>query len=185
MGLPDVRKVNSATVDIVMQRARSWDFGLPSHVTHKYLTLGLKIACTAYCHVASTPDIQADIATYSALCVMFDDAVMGIPSMRGFTERFCAGKPQLHPCLDRLAEIIRDVGKHFPPFGANAIVISTLDFINAELLLKDAAEMNLVPGSSNYIKYMRTKDGIDEAYAAFMYPSATFPNSLAYIQAFP
>lgn len=184
IGVNQPRTINSDTINIVMQRSRCWDFGVPSHVAHKYLTLGLEIATTAYHHITS-PDVQADIATYSGLCVMFDDEIMGLRPMEMFSQRFHANAPQLHPSLDRLAEVIRDIGKHFPPFSANAIVISTLDFINAELLLKSTSTMPLVPGSSNYIKYMRTKDGIDEAFAAFIFPLYSFPDTLVYIQAFP
>lgn len=130
-----------------MRRVQSWDFGIPTHLVHKYFAIGLSIATAAYQYIIS-PEIQAHIATYSALCVMFDDEVMQM-----FPQRFYANAPQLHLSLDRLAEILRSLWRYFPPFSADAIVISTMDFVNAELLLKNTSNMSLVPGPSAYIKY--------------------------------
>lgn len=170
-----------------MYRAKTWDFGLPSHIPHRYLSLGLAIATTAYDHLSPFPQVQADLATYAGLCVLFDDgaSIIGIPPMQEFPRRFYTNQPHLHPVLDRFADIIRSIGKHFSPFCANAIVVSTMDFVSAELFMKDAADMPLVLGSSKYIKYMRTKDGIDEAFAALMFLLCMFPDPTAYIQAFP
>ena len=93
MSIPGITQLNNSAAEIVMQRARSWELGFPYHVSEKYLEIGFAIASMAYGHISS-PEVLADIATYSGLCVMFDDAIMGISAMEEFPPRFYANQPQ-------------------------------------------------------------------------------------------
>lgn len=110
---------------------------------------------------------------------------MGIPSLQEFVTRFTLDVPQLHPSLDRFAETARCLGKYFTPYGANAILTSTIDFVTSELFEREVSHMDLSEGSIRYADYMRGKTGYVEAYAVFVWPKDEFPDTQEYIQAFP
>ncbi len=180
----DAQRPNPIVEKIVRERIRQWDLGLPSHVHEKYFMFGHSIAITAYHHVSS-PELQAEIGLFTGLAILVDDAVMGSPAIQEFVTRLCTGSRQLHPSLDRFAETVHGLGKHFTQYGANAIISSTIDFVNSELFQRGARDIDLGLNSIPYTKYMRGKDGYVEAYAAFVWPKDVFPDTKEYIQAFP
>ena len=119
------------------------------------------------------------------LAILVDDGTMGIPSLQEFVTRFTLDVPQLHPSLDRFAETARCLGKYVTPYGANAILTSTIDFVTSELFEREVSHIDLSEGSIRYADYMRGKTGYVEAYAVFVWPKDEFPDTQEYIQAFP
>lgn len=170
---------------IVRENLQQWDLGLPSHSYEKAFIAGHSIAITAYHHVSS-PQLQADIALFTGLAILVDDAAMGIPAIEEFVPRFVSGSRQLHPSLDRFVESVHTLAAYFPPFAANIVLSSTIDYVNSELYQRQEKEnMYLERGSIPYTKYMRSKDGYGEAYAACIWPKSVFPDTKKYVQAIP
>lgn len=157
--------------------------GLPSHIYTKPIIAGHDIAAIAYRHVS--PELQAEIALFTGLGILIDDEIIGTPAVREFIPRFCTSSCQLHPSLDRFAETVHGIRKHFAEYGANAILSSTIDYVNSELFQKGAKDMSLSRGSIPFTKYIRGKDGYCEAFAAFVWPKDDFPDPVEFIQAFP
>jgi len=162
--------------------AKSWELGLADHILDRYLNIGIVIAMTAYRH---TPcDTQVAIALYTFGCVISDDPVMSNEVLREFVPRFFDGRTQLHPILSRLAAVLAILRRQYSTFSGNAIVISTMEFFNAEMFLRDEGGCQLSEREApEYVDYMRGKTGIGEAYAAFIWPRALFPETKTYIQA--
>ena len=186
--IPDLssesQRPNPITERIVRETIQFWDLGIPSHVHERFFIYGHSIAATAYHHVQS-PELQAQVALFTGLAILVDDGMMGIPPIQEFVSRFTSGLPQLHPSLDRFAETVRGLSKYFTPYGANAILSSTIGYVNSELFERELSDMQLSVGSGRYADYTRERTGYVEAYAVFVWPKDEFPDTQEYIQAFP
>ncbi len=180
----DAQQPDPVVEKIIREKIAHRDLGLPSHVFEKYFVFGHVFATTAYRHVSS-PKLKAEIALFTGLGYLVDDAVMGIPAIQEFVTRFCSGSRQLHPTLDVFVENIHCLGKYFTEYGASVICSSTIDFVNTELFQRGATDINLGPNSIPYIKYIRHKDAYVEAYTVLIWPKDVFPDTKEYLQAFP
>ena len=178
------QRPNPTTEKIVTDTIQLWNLGIPNHIHERFFTYGHSIATTAYHHVQS-PALQAQIALFTGLAILVDDGIMGIPPLLEFVSRFTSGSPQLHPSLDRFAETVRGLSKYFTPYGANAILSSTIGYVNSELFERELSDMQLSVGSGRYADYTRERTGYVEAYAVFVWPKDEFPDTQEYIQAFP
>lgn len=165
---------------------RTWNTGLSDKHIEKYLTVGLVIAITGYGH---TPlDVQLVIGLYTFCATITDDTVMPNEVIRECAPRLLTGQPQLHPILTHLVEYTLIFRKYYSSFNANAIAVSTIDFLNAEMFNRDegGSELRLaVREAAQYVDYMRWKTGVGEAYAAMIWPQTMFPETKNYIQAMP
>lgn len=130
-------------------------------------------------------ELQAEIGLFTGLAVLIDDGLVGTPDPQEFLTRFWSGSRQLHPSLDRFAETVHTLMKYFTQYGANALLSSTIDFLNSQIFQRENRAIDLGLGSIPYTKYLRAKDGYVEAYAAFVWPKDIFPDTKEYIQAFP
>lgn len=181
----DTQRPDPAVEKIVREKLRQSDLGMTSDAYEKAFIAGYNIAITAYHHVPSA-QIQADIALFTGYAILVDDAAMPVSAIQEFVPRFCSGSRQLHPSLDLFVESVHTVARHFTPFGANAVLSSTIDYVNSELFQREEKKsIVLAQGSVPYTKYMRSKDGYGEAYAACVWPKCVIPDTKEYIQAFP
>ncbi|TCD67994.1 terpene cyclase [Steccherinum ochraceum] len=167
-----------------LEIAKSWNLGLSDAVLEKYLWVGLVIGTTGYRH---TPiDVQVLVSVYTLCATMCDDHIMTNEMIREFGSRFFSGQPQLHPILTALVECLSTSRQHCSPYMSNTIAVSTVDFLNAEMFMRDEGGSDLqVPEAASYIDYLRWKTGVGEAYAAFIWPKSLFPETKTYIQAMP
>ncbi|KAH8100284.1 isoprenoid synthase domain-containing protein [Cristinia sonorae] len=172
--------VKNSFADVI----RTWDLGLPGHVLSKYERVALFMATTSY-HYTSV-DFQVYIALYTLLVLLVDDDIMPTHIIREFPARLLDGRPQLHPILTHLTEQLTNVRQYFPLFCANLVTINTLDFVNAEMFVRDEGGP-MVQGRTGvgYIDYIRVKNGLGETYAAFIWPQSQFPETRRYVQTFP
>jgi len=178
------RRIPSDIEKRVRERLASRDLQVPPKVLEKHMRTGLDIATKAYGHTSS--DLQVEIALCSLCATLFDDAYMGLEAMSQMVPRFHAGQPQMHPivqlCIDTVTTGMR---KHYGDYSANVIVTSWLDFANGEMLGRDTREMKMSAASVMFIEQIRLKDGIAEAYAAYIWPKNLFPDTMEYVQAIP
>lgn len=147
---------------------------------------GHNLAVNVYEHVRS-PQIQAEIGLYTYLVQIVDDRLIEPQATEEFAFRLCSGSPQLHPALEHLAQICHDLHTSYPAFGASSIYPSTIDFVTSEHFQGQNAtkDLSLCKDSIPYAKFMRDKDAIGAAYAAFIWPKDVVPDSAEYIQVFP
>jgi hypothetical protein len=76
--------------------------------------------------------------------MFFDDLTRTDASMvREFHTRFACAKPQMHPLLDLLADILRDSYNHFLPSCANLVLSSSLDFLTGLVVDHDLQNMQV------------------------------------------
>ncbi|THH31856.1 hypothetical protein EUX98_g2330 [Antrodiella citrinella] len=178
---PQTRLVTQKFFDVVS----SWDLELSDKDHAKYASVGLLIATRSYRY--APVDVQVAIAIYTFLCITCDDpGILPNDVIRDFAPRFFSGSKQRHPILTHLVEHLAVLREHYATFSANAIAVSTLDFINAEMFVRDegGAEVHR-PEALGYIDYMRWKNGVGEAFVVFIWPKALFPETRTYVQAIP
>lgn len=168
----------------VREMLQTWDLGISERVFEKYLATGLDISSTAYRHLPIEAQVRVALCTFCT--ALFDDGFMGEEKMREFGPRFSAGSPQLHPVLQLFQETMVNMRDVYGPYSSNAMISSVLDFANSEMFLRESKDaMTLGAPSKVYIEYIRLKEGFGEAYAAFIWPHAQFPDSKQFVQAFP
>jgi len=164
--------------------ARSWNLGLSDHDLDKYLTGGVVLALTAYGHTSF--DTRLLISLHAMCSQLVDDDIMTNEMLRDFAPRFFDGREQLHPILTRFLETCSLLRSHYSTYSDNIIMTSTIDFVGAEIFLRDQGGPELhVEEASEYLDWIRWKTGIGEAYAAFVWPRDLFPETRTYIQAMP
>ncbi|KAL4254422.1 trichodiene synthase family protein [Abortiporus biennis] len=149
----------------------------------KYIQLGLDYIGNSFYYFPSY-QAQAQIAIGTALTFLFDDGFMGEEAMHEMVPRFFARRSQLHPMLDWYIESMTSgMQPYFSTYSANAIGSSFLEYCNSEMLLRRHKDISLIPDSSRYIEYIRMKEGMAEAYAAFIWPECVCPDLKEYLQA--
>jgi len=147
----------------------------------KHLRTALAIGTTSYAHTHL--DIQVHITIYTLLTTSIDD--FDIPHADQFVARFTSGLPQLTPALDALADNLLHMVDFYPPYAANGIITSTLDFINATQFEKESKDFVLAEGAANYAIYTRFKNGVSQAYGLFIWDKFNHPDMHTYIQSLP
>lgn len=184
--LSEVQRVYPSVNEMIQQRLREWDLPIDKKACNAKFNAGYHIAVNTYNHIRS-PEMQAEIALYTGLMFVVDDGLVDPRAVEEFVPRLCAGSRQLHPVLDHFVETCHTLQRSYPTFGANSIYASTIDFVNAEHFQgrDEAQDLRLSGDSAPYVRYMRDKDGVGAAYAAFVWPKDRFPNSADYIQVFP
>ncbi|KAI0073461.1 terpenoid synthase [Panus rudis PR-1116 ss-1] len=168
----------------VRRTVASWDLGIPTEIYEPYLTCGIDIGYAAYRHTSY--DVQVAISLYTFCATLYDDAIIDLDTMRKFPLSLYAGQPQPHPLLHYFMEKTLDLRQYYPPYAANAICSGTLEYANAEILAREGADdMSIRPNATQYVEYFRSKGGVAEPYAVFMWPSTVCSDPLSYVQAIP
>lgn len=116
---------------------------------------------------------------------MTDDSEIPAPALDKFMKRFDSSVPQLHPHLDRMVATLRGMSEYFPPLGVKAIIQSTVEYVNACALEPVAEKMPIHPAALSYVIARRTKHGVAEPYAAYIFPKVDFPDVLKWLQPMP
>ena len=115
--------------------AETYKLGLCDDQFRKYGEVGLNMAVTAYRHTSS--DLQVLIALYTALVTLTDDDILPTEIISTFPQRFFDNLPQLHPVLSGLTKVLTTIREYFAPFSAAIITTASVDFIGAEMLVRD------------------------------------------------
>ncbi|KAH8100321.1 isoprenoid synthase domain-containing protein [Cristinia sonorae] len=165
----------------VRQKIADFNLGIPAKVCERYTQTGLDIVATAFRH--TPPDAQVLSAICTFCTAAFDDGVVDMEASLQFTERFIDRRPQLHPLLDLYVDTLVSMRGPYKGYSATAMVANCLDFGNAEMFTRQAGALVLTSDSSQYIEYMRMKEGFSDCYACFIWPHATCPDPKRYIQA--
>lgn len=131
--------------------------------------------------------VKLHIAIYAWLATYIDDDEDGTRDLASFQTRFHKGEPQPSALLARFAESLQGMSTHFEPLVANFIVLSSLQFVNATVLERRGEFLGLqhCKEASGWPDYVRDKNGINEAFAYFVFPRDQCPDIGAYMQGIP
>lgn len=168
----------------VTEVINSWNLPIPKEKSDKYRICGIHFGYAPYQH---TPyEVQIASALFTFCTTIYDDAALDIEAMREFVPRWCEGKPQLDPFLDRFVETTMALREFFPPYAANTICSSTMEYGTEEVYnVDEAPDAEFTPDSWQYIEYARLKGGIAEPYAILIWPKSICPNVSEWLQALP
>ncbi|KAJ7156090.1 isoprenoid synthase domain-containing protein [Mycena crocata] len=133
-------------------------------------------------------EVQLYIATYTWLAFVIDDTTSSMADdVAHFQERFYAGEKQPTLLLQGFAEVLRSTYDHFDNVVSNFIILSSLAFINSNVLetRPEFRAMKATKGGVKWSYYFRDKEGLPEAYAYFTYPKALYPDIGEFLEAIP
>lgn len=166
------------------EEVSSWPFvDLAQPQYRKPLKAGVCIATTVFAHTAL--DTQAHIAVYAFLVICLDDTDLELPALAQFGARFYAGRPQLHPLLDRLVAHLGRMPAFYTEYAATAIMAGTVQFVNTTYVERLHRGVPLARGALAYVRFKRSRNGIAEGFSLFAWEKSRFPDVTPYIQIIP
>ncbi|GJE96507.1 hypothetical protein PsYK624_127040 [Phanerochaete sordida] len=161
-----------------------WDIGNVSPARlERHMATGITMSAITYGHTAL--ETQKLIALYTGCVICIDDDEVDAEALAQFAVRLQAGQRQLHPLLDRLAELLARMPEFFCGYAATAILADTINFVNSTLFEGELEGMRLRPAAVQYPPYKRARNGLGDAYAAFIWDKFVFPDLSTFIQALP
>lgn len=163
--------------------AETYELGVSINQLKKYSIVGLVMAVDSYRHVS--PTLQVLIALYTTLAAMLDDDEILPPKIIStFPQRFFDGLPQLHPVLAGFTKALASLREHYAPFSATIITTNAVEFISAEMLVRDEEQEgrpDVYDMAAGYAEWLRPKNGLGDLYAVLIWPRDQFPQSKTYI----
>ncbi|KAI0927893.1 terpene cyclase [Taiwanofungus camphoratus] len=167
----------------VKQVTQSWDNEL---FIRPNIVSAIIFTTTAYSHISSS-DTKLHIALFVSLLTSLDDPTLfASKTVYDLHQKLCTGSAQNNPdMLGRLTRLLAGMWDHFPKSAANPIFVSTLRWINGTVLENESQDMILTFSALSFIEYRRSMSGAPEAFAAFIWEKARFPDVSVYVQAIP
>ncbi|KZT73399.1 terpenoid synthase [Daedalea quercina L-15889] len=161
----------------------TWPF--EQHI-RRHIVTGLVITETSYTHVS---DIEARVAItlYTAILTSLDTpGLFDSVGAGDLWRKICDGSLRHdHGMLGQFAKIILDMDRFYSSFNASSILSSTLRFLNGEMISNEESKEFIEPSLKEFVDFSRNIGGDAEAYAAFIWSKADFPDENSYIQVFP
>ncbi|TGO49986.1 hypothetical protein BOTNAR_0410g00120 [Botryotinia narcissicola] len=129
--------------------------------------------------------LQKLITIYTVI----DDCIQDLlPNLRAFRRNLLAGVSSGH-FLNGLTKVLAQIVAYYGPFASDFIYVSTFELIAMVVFEWEIGEkLHCNPHAPNFPAYLRSKAGIGEAYAKFLFPEKYFPEATflqRYIQATP
>ncbi|KAH9830415.1 isoprenoid synthase domain-containing protein [Rhodofomes roseus] len=162
---------------------RTWPF---EERIRPHIVTALVITETSYPHVS---DIEARVAIviYTAILTALDTpGLFDAAGAQDFYRRVCDGSLQHdRGMLGEFARVIADMSRFYSNFSACSILSSSLRYLNGELIGNPESKAFVELNSKEFVDYSRGMSGDAEAYAAFIWSKADFPDDNLYLQVFP
>ena len=117
------------------------------------------------------------------LCVV--QAGTRLQALEEFSTRLCTSDTQLHLVLQLLAENLARMPDYYLPYACQCIVVSTIQFVSVTAFDRKTHSMALHKEATLFPEYRRTRSGIGEAFAFFIWDRKRFPDITAFVQAVP
>lgn len=136
------------------------------------------------------PDHPLEAQVYTGLHTwlgtQIDDVAMK-EEVEKFPERFFAGQDQPNPVLQGYAEVLRSSFDVWDVVPANFIILSSVAFINCNVLEERAEFQSMLPtgGGRRWPHYFRDREGVPDAYSYFTFPKAKYPEISKFLEAIP
>ncbi|KAJ7117631.1 isoprenoid synthase domain-containing protein [Mycena epipterygia] len=127
-------------------------------------------------------DLKVHIAMYTWISFVIDDGIEAMGEAACvFQQRLFSGETQLTVLLECYAEILRAM---YDPVVADFIIQGALAFFNCCLLEIRSEYRTMLPrkGGQNWSHFFRTKEGVSDVYAFFLFPRSRSPDMAAFLQ---
>lgn len=176
--------LHGVVAERVASIVKTWDIGgFDRRKFEAIVETSLNIATLMYGHTPVTVQVYACL--YAVTTISVDDFACSQQAMEEFAPLFYAGRPQLHPILDRLVDLLHSAQDHFAPLAANEIVRATLAAIYSSALEFKIADAPIRPGMLSYVVGKRLYNGNGKGYGLLIWDKSIFPDVCSFIQALP
>lgn len=130
------------------------------------------------------PSVKKVIALFTFFMIYIDDmsSRRDPAPFASFQHLYHSNQPQLDPILDHFATFLRSFWDFYGAFSANAIVSSTLEFVNGCYLESLTAGMPVNQSATRFPYFLRSKTGVAQAYAFMIFPKTEHKELTQYIQ---
>ncbi|KZT00021.1 terpenoid synthase [Laetiporus sulphureus 93-53] len=162
-----------------------WTFGIRPQIR-----TGVNFATVAFAHITDI-ETKVAVALYCALIAGMDDparlSANAVISSEPF-RKLCSGSARYDPGIPgALFKLLVKTHELFPPFAANTIYISVLQFLNGAMLENeyDSGGFDLTKSALRFVEYQRYLTGISDGFACFIWEGAKFPDERVYASAIP
>ena len=156
-------------------------------LSDRHLTTGIATGDYPYRHVSMNARVA--ISLYTSIAVAMDDpAILASSNCSNVHLDLCGGldeRGDTGGLASELMRILRGMWDYYPRFGASAIFLSTMQFLNISLLEHNPRDIVLPGDPITFIEYRRALDGCSEAYACFIWEKSHFPDAGVYIHTIP
>ncbi|EMD31358.1 hypothetical protein CERSUDRAFT_78286 [Gelatoporia subvermispora B] len=153
------------------------------------MSTGAIMSVAGYNHIKSF-ETKVFIAAYTMFVSTLDrqDVFESLASHNFHGDLFIGSVQPRDDMLGQLAKLLSTAWDLFPRFSANAILTSTLDFINM-CFVENTSHSSIVPASPDslpFIEYRRIYGtGLGAAYAVFIWEKEQFPDEKIFLKAMP
>ncbi|EPS95759.1 hypothetical protein FOMPIDRAFT_31126, partial [Fomitopsis schrenkii] len=152
-----------------------------------HITTGIATGDNPYRHVSM--DVRVAISLFTTIAVCMDDsATLTSIDCPNVHLDLCGGldqKGSTDGLARELLRILRSMWNYYPKFGASAIFLSTMQFLNISLLDHNPRDIVLPGDSIKFTEYRRSLDRCSEAYAYFIWEKSRFPDPKVYMHTIP
>ena len=168
---------------IVKQITCTWPFG---YQIRRHVVTALVITETSYTHVRDV-DTRVAIVLYTAILTAIDDPDMfDSVEAQNFWRKICDGSVlQDQGVMGEFARVLLGMGRFYSNYSSAAILASSLRFLNGEMIANQESCTFVEPNSKEFVDFSRNLSGDAEAYAAFIWSLADFPDEHTFIQTLP
>ncbi|ROV95983.1 hypothetical protein VMCG_07951 [Cytospora schulzeri] len=175
---------NDALWEAMLLRARETGVSLASIQSQTCFEVGFTYAAICYPDHPLVAQVYTGIHTW--LGTQIDDAELK-DEVEKFPERFFAGERQPNLVLQGYADILRSTHVTWDVVTANFIVLSSLEFINCNVLEDRAEFQTMTPtgGGRRWPHYFRDREGVPEAYSYSTFPKEKYPEISMFLEAIP
>ncbi|GJE96500.1 hypothetical protein PsYK624_126970 [Phanerochaete sordida] len=161
-----------------------WDVGnVDKARLERHVVTAIMMSTITYGHTAL--ESQQIIALYTICVICIDDDEVDAEALSQFAVRLQAGQKQLHPLLDRYAEVLARLPEYFCAYTATAMFTDSINFVNNTLFEQKLERMHLHPAAAQYPQYKRAGNGLGSVYVGFIWDKFAFPDVSTFIQALP
>lgn len=168
----------------VMAITHTWPFELQ---IRQHIVTGVSLSETSYAHISNIENRVA-IAIYTALTTALDDPeIFESVGAQDFCWKMVNDTIRSDSgFLGQLARVVGDLQTFYSTFSASSIVVSTLQFLQGEMISGNPNNNTFVkPDTKEFLDYVRNLNGDGEAYAAFIWSKVDFPGDNSFVKAFP
>ncbi|EMD37611.1 hypothetical protein CERSUDRAFT_94613 [Gelatoporia subvermispora B] len=156
---------------------------------HLDIITGSIMSTTVYSHIKNV-ETKVFIAVYTMILRALDypDVFESLATQKFHREICCGSIQHRDDMLGQLAKLVSTSWDHFLHFGANAVLSSTLDYLNACFLenISDATTISASTERIPFIEYRRVYGtGAAATYAVFIWDKDQFPDEKVFLQAMP
>ncbi|TGO10639.1 hypothetical protein BTUL_0129g00210 [Botrytis tulipae] len=120
--------------------------------------------------------LQKLITMYIAYFYVIDDCIQNLlPNLRSFRQNLLAGTSN-GPVLDGWMKVLAQIVAYYGPFASDFVYSGTFELITMAVFESEIGEeFHCSPHAPNFPGYLRSKIGLLEPFAKYLFPEKVFP----------